>query len=233
MRKALWSIAALVLLLSAAIVTWGSGAQAATSTVTMGSDAEPNAFKFFPSEITIPVGSTVRWQNKSDIPHDATAQNGSFKSEQLTKGGTFEFTFTAPGDFPYICTVSGHEEAGMKAVVKVTGAAATPTTVASTTTTAKDAAGGGSTTTTTAGAGVTSTTQAPAVTPSSAPETAGVTSSTTTPPAVEAGAVEEHASGESKKDDDDDKSSPIGIAFAAASTLLLIGISGKLLASKS
>ena len=254
MRKALWSSAALVLLLSGATLLWGAGAQAATSTVTMGSDAEPNAFRFFPAEITIPVGTTVRWQNKSDIPHDAVAENGSFESEQLSKGGTFEHTFTTPGDVAYICTVPGHKDAGMKAVVKVTGGAAapapaapppttapppggtTPTTAASAgqsaTTTTKPAAGG-STTTTTAGAGVTATTQAPSVTPTSAPETAaGVTTTTAESHSTEAAAADDHASGGASKKKEE-KSSPIGIAFAGVSTVLLAGISGKLLTSKS
>lgn len=249
MRKALWSTATLVLLLSGATLLWGSGAQAVTSTVTMGSDSEPNAFKFFPDNISIPVGSTIRWQNKSDIPHDATARNGAFKSEQLSKGGTFEFTFSTPGDFEYFCSVSGHEEAGMKALVKVTGGATTPSTAAtttttappagttappagggSTTTTAKGAAGGSTTTTTAGAAGVTSTTQAPSVTPTSAPETGGVTT-TTAPTQAEEGSVEEHASGGAKKEDNK-KNSPVGIAFVTVSTALLAGISGKLLGSK-
>jgi hypothetical protein len=38
---------------------------------------------------------------------------------------------------------------------------------------------------------------------------------------------------ESRKDKDDEDSSPIGIAFAGVSTLLLAAISGKLLSSKS
>ncbi len=247
MRKALCSTAALVALLSGAMVTWGNPARAATSNVTMGSDAEKNAFKFFPAEISVPVGSTVQWENKSDIPHDAVAE-GTFNSKRLQKGDKFEFTFTTPGTFNYICTESGHEGAGMTGVVNVTGggtsgstatttttAATTGTTSApgqSTTTTTAKAAAGGSTTTTTAGGGATSTTQAPSVTPSSAPD--GEVTTTTAAPSGNAdeAAAGGHGSEEGSKKDDG-KSSPLGIAFVAISTVLLAGISGKLLASKS
>jgi plastocyanin len=251
MRKALWSAAALVLSGSAVLMI-GPTVQAA-DTVTMGSNTEPNAFKFFPKEITVPVGGTVVWRNLSDLQHDAKAEDGSFASPLLDKNKEFSFTFKTPGDVTFFCTVSGHRDAGMEGVIHVTGAAAPPppaapttTTAAAaggaTTTTAKAAAGGattttakaaagGSTTTTTAGGGATSTTQAPSATPTSAPETGGVTPAA---PSVEGGAVDEHASGESEsKKEDDDKSSPVGIAFAAVSTVLLAAICGKLLGSKS
>jgi len=256
MRKALWSSAALAVLLSSLSAPWWATAEAATSEVTMGSAAEPNAFKFFPAEISVPVGTTVRWTNMSDIPHDAAARSGAFKSEQLMKNDTFEYTFTTAGDFPYICTVSGHEAAGMVALVKVTGGGSTPTSAAppattppgggttptttaapgsSTTNTTSKAVAGGPTTTTTAGLGVTSTTQAASTTPTSAPESAGVTSTTASATAPAEGAesaADDHASegGSEKKHAE---SSPLGIAFAGISTVLLMGISGKLLTAKS
>jgi plastocyanin len=248
MRKALWSAAALIALLSGATVAWAPGAQAA-GPIEIGKN---NTFKFDPAEITVPVNTKVDWTNKSGLQHDVKADNGSFKSELLNQNETYSFTFTTPGDFRYICTVSGHEDAGMVGVVHVTGgaspttpASSTTTTTAgggttttvkgggSTTTTTAKAAAGGSTTTTTAGGGVTSTTQAPSVTPTSAPESGGVTTTT----AAAGGGAEEAAAdghgGEHAASEGHEKSSPIGIAFAAVSTLLLLGISGKLLASKS
>jgi plastocyanin len=254
MRKALWSPAALVALSVSGVLLIGPTVQAA-ETVTMGSN---DGFTFSPKEITVPVGATVVWRNLSAVQHDARADNGSFASPLLDKGKEYSFTFNTPGEVTYFCTVSGHRDAGMEGVVKVTGGGATPAPpVSSTTTTAKPAAGGatattaaaagqstttttpkgaagGSTTTTTAGGGVTSTTQAASVTPTSAPETGGVT--TTTAPTgaagAEAAAGGEHAGGDST-DPGDDKSSPLGIAFAAISTALLAAISGKLLASRS
>ena len=255
MPKRLWLSASCVLLLAAApVLATGPTVQAA-ETVTMGSSSQPNAFKFFPAEITIPVGTTVVWRNLSDVPHDAKARDNSFVSPQLTKGQDFSFTFKAPGDIQYYCSVPGHEGAGMTGVVHVTGGAATPTTVATTppspggtsgttattaagqastttTTRAGSSSGPSSTTTTTAGTGVTATTQAPSVTPTSAPDPAGeATTTTAAGHGAEESAATDHASegGSEKKKQ---KSSPIGIAFAAVSTLLLTAIAGKLLASK-
>jgi plastocyanin len=255
MRKGMWSAAAFVALLSGAVVFLIGPTVQAAETVTMGSSSEPNAFKFFPAEITVPVGSTVVWRNLSDIPHDAKARDNSFASPQLNKGQDFSFTFKTPGDVQYYCSVSGHEDAGMKGVVHVTGGgAAPPTTVAttpttqpspsggatttttakagaaaaSTSTTAKSGAAGNSTTTTTAGTGVTATTQAPSVTPTSGPDPAAETANTA--PAGQPGGEESAAADHAKKKKEN---SPIGIAFASLSTLLLVAIAGKLLASKS
>ncbi|HEV3365773.1 MAG TPA: plastocyanin/azurin family copper-binding protein [Acidimicrobiia bacterium] len=255
MRKRLWSGAASVVLLAAAPILFSSPTVQAADTVTMGSTADPYAFKFFPAEITVPVGSTVVWQNLSDLQHDAVADNGAFKSELLNKNEKFEFRFTAPGDYSYICTP--HKDAGMTGVIHVTGGGGTPTTVPTTPsnpggtpgTTAPTAAGQPSTTTTTragsssgpssttttiaGGAGATSTTQAPSVTPTSGPDTAGETTTTTVAAhGGEESAATDHASegGSEKKKK---KNSPIGMAFASVSTLLLAAIAGKLLASKS
>ena len=247
MRKGIWSAAALGMLLSGAAFLIGPAAEAA-ETVTMGSDSNPNAFKFFPAEITVPVGTTVVWRNLSDIPHDATARDNSFASEQLAKGQDFSFTFKTPGDIQYYCSVSGHEDAGMTGVIKVTGGAA-PTTATTpptqpgtgttattsagpTTTTAKPAAG--ATTTTTAAANGTTTTLAPGVTPTSAPEVAETTTTTAAAPGGgEEAAADDHSSEGGQEKKEKKKNSPIGIAFASVSTVLLAGIAGKLLASKS
>ncbi|MCA1846931.1 MAG: hypothetical protein LC792_27795 [Actinobacteria bacterium] len=64
------------------------------------------------------------------------------------------------------------------------------------------------------------------MTPTSAPESAGVTSTTSGGEQSAEGHASEGGSHKS------DKSSPIGITFAAISTLLLGGIAGKLLLSK-
>ena len=251
MRKGIWSVAALGMVLSGAAALFMGPPVRAAETVTMGSDAKPNDFKFFPGEITVPVGTTVVWRNLSDIPHDATARDNSFASDQLAKGQDFSFTFKTPGDIPYYCSVSGHEDAGMTGVIKVTGGGATPTTAATTpttqagtattattaaggtTTTTAKAAAGASTTTTAAGAGATSTTLAPGSTPTSAP--AGETTTTTAAAhgGGEEAAADDHASDGGHEKEKKKKNSPIGIAFASVSTVLLAAIAGKMLASKS
>lgn len=257
MRKATWSAAALVILF-AALTLLGSPTLRAADTVAMGSDSEP--LKFLPAEITVPVGSTVVWENNTDIQHDAVAENGAFDSKLLGKGEKFQFTFNAPGDYAYFCTP--HESAGMKGVVKVVpagGGGATPTTAATTTTTQAPAGGGGATTTTTAGSGqpTTTTTSAvnnagaptttttagtadpgvttssgPGTTPTSAPDAAGdATTATDGHDTGEAAAGDDHASrgGSEQKNK---KTNPLAVAFAGISTVILAGVTGKLLASR-
>lgn len=246
MRKGMWSATvAFVLLLSGAGVVLGVprvGAADGQVAMVEGSQNDPNTWRFTPEEITVSVGSTVVWHNNGQQQHTATAEDNSFASAYLNGGQEFKFKFAAPGDFKYFC--EPHKALGMVGVVHVTGAG-TPTTAATTVTTtattATTAPGSPTTTTTRAGAstsstatttpaagGATTTTLAPAVTPTSAPDSA---SSTTTTTAAAGQSAEEGAEGASKHSKGD-KSSPIGIAFAAVSTLLLGAVSAKLLASK-
>ncbi len=247
MRKALWSAAAVAL--SGVAVLLVGPAQAADTTVNMvdGPGDATKVWKFEPAEITVPAGTNVTWKNTGDQPHTATADDGSFDSGNISKGGDFSKVINQ--SVTYKCT----PHPWMKGKITVSGGGATPTTAAttttttatggttttapagagSTTTTTGKAAAGGSTTTTTAGGGATSTTQAPYVTPTSAPETGGVTTTTAAPTGSGEEAAADGHGGEHPKSEGDEKSSPLGIAFASVSTLLLLGISGKLLASKS
>ena len=73
-------------------------------------DNAPNAFS--PNELTIPVGTTVRWENADRMPHTVTsgtsdgalgAPDGMWDSGVLETGATFEFTFDAAGAYGYFC----------------------------------------------------------------------------------------------------------------------------------
>ncbi|MCA1846847.1 MAG: hypothetical protein LC792_27355, partial [Actinobacteria bacterium] len=247
MRKGMWLAAAVVVLLSGATVLSGPSVKAADNRVAM-----KDQLRYDPSEITVPVNTAVVFHNDGSIQHDAKAEDGSFDTPLLDPGAEKSVTFTKTGDIKFYCSVEGHKSAGMTGVVHVTPAGSTPTTVAATTTTA--AAGGGTTPTTVAGqtttttragasaagqstttttlpaaGGATSTTQAPSLTPTSAPEGAGATGTTTA-----AGNPEEAAAGHGSEgaNNKKEKNSPIGIVFASVSTLLLVAIAGKLLASK-
>jgi plastocyanin len=253
----MWSSAAvLVVVLSGAGLAWSGGRSFAAGTQVSMVDKDPDAMKwrFEPAEITVPVGSTVVWKNDGQQPHTVTADDNSFDSPNVSPGGTWQRTFAAAGDFAYHC--SPHP--WMKGVVRVTGAAtpatagqtATPppgsagstTTTAAvigpagggqastTTSTGKGAVGPASTTTT--GAGATTTTLAPSVTPTSAPQSATATTAASAAAPNPAAAASE-AAAEHRRTSDTGKSSPVGIAFAAVSTLLLTAIAAKLLAAKT
>lgn len=61
--------------------------------------------KFSESAVTIRVGTVVTWTNKSDNEHTVTSDDGLFDSSVSDGGGTFSFTFTEAGEFPYHCEI--------------------------------------------------------------------------------------------------------------------------------
>jgi amicyanin len=72
--------------------------------------------QFDPAEVTVAPGTTVTWLNKDVMPHTVVDANKSFRSKILPKGDKFSFTFTAPGDYSYICSV--HPNMKAKVIVK-------------------------------------------------------------------------------------------------------------------
>ncbi len=76
-------------------------------------------FKFEPKEVTVKPGTTVTWINDGG-KHTIEADNGAFKSPDLTAGGKFTFKFDKPGDYPYSCGYHGSKGGtGMSGVVHV------------------------------------------------------------------------------------------------------------------
>lgn len=260
MRKGIWSAATAVGLLAIATIVGYPQARAASGAVSMvDGDGDPTTtWKFEPADITVPAGTTVKWHNAGKQPHTVSADDGSFESSYVSGGGDFEHAFPAPGNYAYHC--SPHP--WMKAVVHVTGGSAgapapagTPTTQAPTATTATTAPAGkpaaGATTTTTAkpgtatsttttaavAAGATTSTTAAATTPAAAtasPSTPAENSPTTTTTAAGAPSSPQESAAASvhRKTDSGETDGPL-VALAAVLTLLLVGISARLLASKS
>jgi len=62
-------------------------------------------FKFGPESLTVPVGATVTWTNRDDIPHTVLSTDGVFKSKVLDTDEKFSYTFTKAGTYDYFCSV--------------------------------------------------------------------------------------------------------------------------------
>jgi plastocyanin len=64
-------------------------------------------FSFGPVALTVPVGTTVTWTNRDDIPHNivSTDDPKTFKSKVLDTDEKFSFTFSKPGTYPYFCSI--------------------------------------------------------------------------------------------------------------------------------
>ncbi|HEU5448087.1 MAG TPA: hypothetical protein VFW57_03660, partial [Acidimicrobiia bacterium] len=74
---------------------------------------------------------------------------------------------------------------------------------------------------------------APGSTPTSAPDAETTTTTAAAHDGGEEAAADDHASDGGHEKKEKKKNSPIGIAFASVSTVLLAAIAGKMLASKS
>jgi len=73
-------------------------------------------FSFTPATITVPVGTTVRWTNRDDIPHNVVSNDKSFKSKPLDTDESFSFTFSKAGTYDYFCSI--HPKMTGKVVVQ-------------------------------------------------------------------------------------------------------------------
>ena len=62
-------------------------------------------FAFSPNPVTVPAGTTIRWTNKDDIPHNVVSDDKSFKSKTLNTDETFTYTFTKSGTYTYVCSI--------------------------------------------------------------------------------------------------------------------------------
>ena len=75
-------------------------------------------FSFGPATLTVPVGSTVTWTNRDDIPHTVVSTDDpkTFKSKVLDTDEKFSFTFSKVGTYPYFCSI--HPKMTGKVVVQ-------------------------------------------------------------------------------------------------------------------
>jgi plastocyanin len=73
-------------------------------------------FSFGPAAITVPVGTTVTWTNRDDIPHTVVSDEKVFKSKVLDTDEKFSYTFAKAGTYPYFCSV--HPKMTGKVVVQ-------------------------------------------------------------------------------------------------------------------
>ena len=89
-----------------AILALGLGAAAPPP----GTAVNIDNFAFSPAELTVPVGTTVVWTNRDDIPHTVTAAETPrlFKSETLDTDDHFSYRFDHPGRFAYFCSLHAH-----------------------------------------------------------------------------------------------------------------------------
>ena len=77
-------------------------AQDATNVITIDN------FTFTPPELTVAVGTTVKWINHDDIPHTVVNKDKVFRSQALDTDDSFSYTFASAGAFDYFCGLHPH-----------------------------------------------------------------------------------------------------------------------------
>jgi plastocyanin len=65
-------------------------------------------FTFAPKELTVAVGTTVKWVNHDDIPHTVVNADKVFRSKALDTDDAYSFTFASAGTFDYFCGLHPH-----------------------------------------------------------------------------------------------------------------------------
>jgi 3',5'-cyclic-AMP phosphodiesterase len=68
-------------------------------------DVTIDNFSFSPGAASVPVGATVTWTNRDDIPHTVVSTEQKFKSRVLDTDERFSFRFDGPGTYKYFCSI--------------------------------------------------------------------------------------------------------------------------------
>jgi plastocyanin len=85
-----------------ALVAFGAVAAEEANTVNIDN------FTFTPGELTVATGTTVKWNNRDDIPHTVVEKNKVFRSKALDTDDSFSYTFMTAGTFDYFCSLHPH-----------------------------------------------------------------------------------------------------------------------------
>ncbi len=115
------SVSIAVLLVALGLGIAGMGAGKGSFTASAQQNPEPTEvkidnFSFGPGTLTVPVGTTITWTNRDDIPHTVVSTEGVFKSKVLDTDEKFSFTFSKAGSYPYFCSI--HPKMTGKVVVQ-------------------------------------------------------------------------------------------------------------------
>lgn len=97
----LTSMAALLL----AMLAGRPASFAASPAIAAPAEVKIDNFNFTPATLTVPVGTTVTWTNRDDIPHTVVSDDKSIKSKTLDTDEKFTFTFSKPGTYSYFCSI--------------------------------------------------------------------------------------------------------------------------------
>jgi len=117
-RKNVWiaSLATPVMIAVLLVFAGSSSVAANDQPSAAAAEVKIDNFSFGPQTVTVPVGTTVTWINRDDIPHTVVSTDGVFKSKVRDTDEKFSYTFAKAGTYPYFCSV--HPKMTGKVVVQ-------------------------------------------------------------------------------------------------------------------
>jgi plastocyanin len=104
-RSLLPALAAVALALTACGGGGSDPGPVATATVDL-----PKSYRFAPQAIAVPVGTTVTWTNNDDFTHNVNLEGADPLT--MSPGESATRTFTAPGMYPYVCSLHPNDMTG-------------------------------------------------------------------------------------------------------------------------
>jgi plastocyanin len=117
-KKAIWiaGLAAPVIIAMVLLIAGSPSITANDQPPAANAEVTIDNFSFGPQTLTVPVGTTVTWVNRDDIPHTVVSTDGVFKSKVRDTDEKFSFMFDKAGTYPYYCSV--HPKMTGKVVVQ-------------------------------------------------------------------------------------------------------------------
>jgi plastocyanin len=105
-RNTVWIVGLLATVMFATLLlSAASPGSSAKTPQPATAEVKVDNFSFGPATLTVPVGTTVTWTNRDDIPHTIVSTDKVFKSKVLDTDEKFSFTFAKAGTYPYFCSI--------------------------------------------------------------------------------------------------------------------------------
>lgn len=119
--RPLLALSALTLLVLAAPASAAGGGGGPCKKFARGPDVSMQDACFEGTAHSVRPGTTIAVTNDGELDHDIVAVDGSFASETVAPGETFEVTIDDAGVVPFYCTLHGSIEGDGMAGVLIVG----------------------------------------------------------------------------------------------------------------
>ncbi len=111
-------LVSLMFVMTACLLGCSASAAASATAVATNKVELPPSYRFDPPVIQVKVGTTVTWHNSDNFTHDVHLLGSiNWHSQPLHPGDSTSYTFTQPGEYPYICDFHSQDMKGKVIVV--------------------------------------------------------------------------------------------------------------------